>query len=141
MRSNQASGRRPADHTDGSGEAPREIDPWADAIERIAADLKACEALGDDELARRAGRKLLAAVGVAADALLCDGGKGLQTAPDKIGAFFDKSAAGFVQAVEGMHRRAVLAQAGDAFEPRLCPDHLAPAMAAWRAAAPSAQRE
>jgi len=78
-------------------------------IERIAAELAACDGLGDPELARQTGRKLLAVVACAADALLRDGGAALRAAPDKFGAFFDKAAAGYVAAIDGLHKRAVLA--------------------------------
>jgi hypothetical protein len=115
-------------------------------VERIAAQLTACEAMGDVELARHAGRKLMAALACAADMLLRDGGKGLHAAPDKVAGFFDKAAAGFAQTLEGLHRRAVLAEAADASEspsarPRAA-DPLADAIAAWSSPVilPPAQR-
>jgi hypothetical protein len=110
MRSGQARGNAPAKATDGSGEGPTPelLARYQESIERIAAERAACEALGDDALARRTGRTLLAVVGCAADALLRDGGQALTAAPDKFGAFFDKAAAGFVQTIAGMHNRAVL---------------------------------
>src|SRR5262249_51263980 len=120
-------------------------EPDIDALDAFLTNLddamRACEALGDDALARHAGRKLFAAVACAADALLRDGGKGLHAAPDKVGAFFDKAAAGFVQAVDGMHLRAVLKEAapaddGNAPRPRTA-DPLTPAFAAWAAPAPA----
>jgi len=98
---------------DGPAEAarPHAGDARTDQIDRIMRELAACEKLGDPELARRTGRILLAVVACAADALLADGGKALQAAPDKFGAFFDKAAAGYVQAIDGLAKRAVLAQA------------------------------
>jgi hypothetical protein len=92
--------------TDGDGAAV-----WTEAIERIAAERAACEALGDPELARRAGRKLIAAIACASDAILADEPKILQSAPEKLAAFFDKSAAGYVQAIDGLSKRAALAEA------------------------------
>ena len=91
----------------------------AEMIERMTAGLNACEAMGDLELARHTGRKLLAVVSCSADVVLRDGGTALQAAPDKFGAFFDKAAAGYVQAIEGLHKRAVLAEPvdTDAFAP------------------------
>lgn len=115
-------------------------EPDTDALAAFLTNLddamRACEALGDDALARHAGRKLFAAVACAADALLRDGGKGLHGAPDKVGAFFDKAAAGFVQALDGMQRRAALADAaalpGDGAPGRPpAEDPLAPALVAW----------
>ena len=106
-------------------------------LDRIIGELAACEAMGDGELTRHAGRKLLAAVAGAADALLLDGGRTLQAAPDKVAAFFDKTTAGFVAAIEGLHKRTVLMQTAalEASEivparPRR-PDPLAGAIAAW----------
>jgi hypothetical protein len=77
-------------------------------LARLAAEMEACEALGDDALARHTGRKLLAVAACAADELLRDGGETLRAAPDKVGAFFDRAAAGYVAAIEGLHKRAVL---------------------------------
>ena len=106
-------------------------------LERIAAQLAACGAMGDVELARHTGRTLLAALAGAADMLLRDGGRTLHAAPDKVAAFFDKAAAGFVQTLEGLHRRAGLLDAAalEAAEitsarPRAA-DPLADAIAAW----------
>jgi hypothetical protein len=106
-------------------------------LERIAAQLAACEAMGDVELAQHTGRTLLAALACAADMLLRDGAKTLHAAPDKVAGFFDKAAAGFAQTLEGLHRRAVLADVPtlDASEipparPRAA-DPLADAIAAW----------
>ena len=65
-----------------------------------------------------------------------DGGETLHAAPDKVGAFFDKAAAGYVQAIEGLHKRAVLADpaAANGFAPtRPAVDPLARSIAAWRA--------
>ena len=76
-------------------------------IERMSAERAACEKLGDPELAQRASRKVLTAVACAADAVLGDGTT-LQSAPDKVGAFFDKSATACVAAIEGLHKRADL---------------------------------
>jgi hypothetical protein len=106
-------------------------------LERIIAQLAACEAMGDVELARHTGRKLMAVVACAADALLLDGGKGLHAAPDKVAAFFDKAAAGFVQTVEGLHKRAGLMDAAALDVTEISParpraaDPLADAIAAW----------
>ena len=91
--------------------APDASDARADRIERIMRELAACEKLDDPELARRAGRILLAVVACATDALLADGGQALQAAPDKFGAYFDKAATGYVQAIDGLAKRAALAQA------------------------------
>jgi hypothetical protein len=44
--------------------------PVAEFLDRIATEMAACEALGDPELARHAGRMLLSVVACAADALL-----------------------------------------------------------------------
>ena len=78
-------------------------------LERIAAERAACEKLGDPELAQRAGRNVLTAVACAADAVLADV-QMLQSAPDKVAAFFDKSATACVAAIEGLHKRAVLTE-------------------------------
>jgi len=139
MRPNQTAFRTPNDATQASDQQARDTRAWEDAMARIEETMHACEALGDDALARHAGRKLFAAVAGAADVLLRDGGKGLHEAPDKIGAFFDKAAAGFVQAVEGMHRRAVLADGaafrGESAAAARAAHPLAPALATWGAAA------
>jgi hypothetical protein len=110
--------------------------PAAEYLERIAAAMAACEAMGDVVLARHAGRKLMAAVAAGAEVLLADGGNTLHVAPDKVGAFFDKAAAGLVQAIDAMHKRAALTEAAretDAMTPaRPRPaDPLAGAIAAW----------
>lgn len=111
----------------------------AEQIERIMRELAACETLGDPELARHTGRRLLAVVACATDALLADGGQALQGAPDKFGAFFDKAAAGYVQAIDGLAKRAALADAaaGNGFaQAQPGATHpLAPSIAAWRAPA------
>ena len=107
-------------------------------LARLDAEINGYEALGDAELARHVGRKILAVAACAADRLLRDGGETLRAAPDKIGAFFDKAAAGYVQAIDGLHKRAVLtdAAAGNGFAPtRPAVDPLAPAIAAWRSTA------
>jgi hypothetical protein len=98
---------------DGPAEAARPDagDARAEQIDRIMRELAACEKLGDPELARHAGRILLAVLASTTDALLADGGKALQSAPDKFGAFFDKAAAGYVQAIDGLTKRAALAEA------------------------------
>jgi hypothetical protein len=142
MRSIEPPTKRPANPLDATADAPlHDADALREEVARVAAAMTACEALGDDALARHAGRKLFAAVACAADALLRDGGKVLQAAPDKVGAFFDKAGAGFVQAIDGMHRRAVLkdaALAGDGNAPRpRAADPLAPAFAAWASPAPA----
>jgi hypothetical protein len=86
-------------------------------IERMSAERAACETLGDPALAQRATRKVLTAVACAADAVLADANT-LQSAPDKLGAFFDKSATACVAAIEGLHKRADLNEAAaDAFAP------------------------
>jgi hypothetical protein len=139
MRSSEPAMKPPTHSTDAP---PHDADALREEVARVAAAMTACEALGDDALARQAGRKLFAAVACAADALLRDGGQGLRAAPEKVGAFFDKAAAGFVQALDGMHRRAVLKDAAlacDAEAPRpRAADPLAPAFAAW---APPARGE
>jgi hypothetical protein len=106
-------------------------------LERIIAQLAACEAMNHVELAQHTGRTLLATLACAADMLLRDGAKGLHAAPDKVAAFFDKAAAGFVQTLEGLHQCAGLMDAAalDATEtsparPRAA-DPLADAIAAW----------
>ena len=124
---------------DGSATAqPDDFTARAAQIERIAAAMAACEALGDPELARHAGRMLLAVVAAAAEALLRDGAQALHAAPDKFGAFFDKAAAGYVQAIDGLAKRAALAEqaAGNGFAPaRNVADPPTPAYAPWRSAA------
>jgi hypothetical protein len=108
-----------------------------ECLARLDAAMAACEALDDPDLARRAGRKLLAAVACAADALLRDGAKTLHAAPDKVAAFFDKSAAAFVQAIEGLHKRAALIDVAALEAKEIAParpraaDPLANAIAAW----------
>lgn len=107
--------------------------------QQLDAAMRACEQLDDPALARHTGRTLLAVVGCATDALLRDGGVALQAAPDKFGAFFDKAAAGYVQAIDGLHKRAGLmdAAAGNQLaqaQPRAT-HPLAPSLAAWRSAA------
>jgi hypothetical protein len=82
-------------------------------LERISAERTACERLGDPELAQRAGRKLLTAVACAADAVLADANV-LQSAPDKLAAFFEKSATACVAAIEGLHKRAMVSEAAGA---------------------------
>ena len=122
---------------DGPAEAARPDagDARADQIDRIMRELAACEKLGDPELARRTGRILLAVLACATDALLA-GGKALQAAPDKFGAFFDKAAAGYVQAIDGLAKRAALAEVGNGLAAgRQHLDFLAPSIAAWGAQA------
>ncbi|HXW26059.1 MAG TPA: hypothetical protein VEK73_15050, partial [Xanthobacteraceae bacterium] len=99
------------------------------------------------ELVRHAGRKLIAAAACAADALLRDGAAGLHAAPDKVAAFFDKTAAGFLAAIEGLHKRAALMEAA-ALEARdITPgrprpaDPLAGAIAAWADTSPRLRGE
>ena len=113
-------------------------------LDRISAERAACEKLGDPELAQRASRKVLTAVACAADAILADA-KTLHSAPEKIAAFFDKSATACVAAIEGLHKRAVLADpaAADAFaagRPRVA-DPLANSYVAWGSTAPPLRRE
>jgi hypothetical protein len=132
MRSIQDSGNPAAKPGDSAEAAHREA--IEAQIARIAAAMAACEMLGDTDLARRTGRTLLAVVACATDALLADGGQALQTAPDKFGAFFDKAAAGYVQAIDGLAKGAALAEAaGNGFaaaRPR-AEDPLARSIAAW----------
>jgi hypothetical protein len=154
MRSTPPATKRQGPPIDGSGgpPAPAGDDPTVQLrhLQRIEAAMAACDAMGDSELARHAGRKLLAALACGADALLLDGAGTLHSAPDKVAAFFDKAAAGFAATIEGLHKRAVLLEAAaghpatlasrgplalDAREitaapPRLA-DPLADAIAAW----------
>jgi hypothetical protein len=141
MRSTEAAMKRQGLPLDGAGgpPAPATEDPAVQArhLQRIAAAMAACEAMGDVELARHTGRKLLAALACAGDALLLDGAGTLHAAPDKVAAFFDKAAAGFAATIEGLHRRAVLMEAAAldakdimAARPRAA-DPLADAIAAW----------
>jgi hypothetical protein len=131
------SANAPRKRDDGSATAqPDDFAARAEQIERIAAAMAACEVLGDPELARHAGRMLLSVVACAADALLRDGGQALHAAPDKFGAFFDKAAAGYVQAIDGLAKRTALADAaGNGIAPGRprAADPLAPSIAAWRA--------
>src|ERR1043166_8322769 len=83
-------------------------------LDRIAAERTACEKLGDPQLAQRAGRKLLTAVACAADAVLADVAT-LQSAPEKLAAFLDKSATACMAAIEGLHKRAMLTEAAGEF--------------------------
>jgi hypothetical protein len=85
-------------------------------IERMSAEQAACAKLGDPALAQRATRKVLTAVACAADAVLADANT-LHSAPDKLGAFFDKSATACVAAIEGLHKRADLNEAANEFAP------------------------
>jgi hypothetical protein len=141
MRSIQDSDSPPRKPNDGSAApaAPGDADARAEQIARIAAEMTACEKLGDPELALHTGRKLLAAVACATDALLADGGHALQAAPDKFGAYFDKAAAGYVQAIDGLAKRAALADAaatGNGLAPaRRVTDPPLPAFPPWRPAA------
>jgi hypothetical protein len=127
---------------DGPAEAarPDATDARADQVDRIMREVDACEKLGDAELARRTGRTLLAVVACATDALLADGGKALQSAPDKFGAFFDKAACGYVHAIDGLAKRAALADAaaaanGTAHARPRAEDPLARSIVAWGRAA------
>jgi hypothetical protein len=107
MRSISAETKPATAAANGEGQ-PGDITTLLDAmLDRISAERVACEKLGDAELAQRAGRNVLTAVSCAADAVLGDAGT-LHSAPDKVGAFFDKAAAGFVQAIDGLHKRAAL---------------------------------
>jgi hypothetical protein len=142
-------------HAAVDGDAPAERGgdglPSLEYLDRIINELAACEALGDVELARHAGRKLLAAIAGASDALLLDGGRALHAAPDKVGAFFDKAAVGLVQALDGLNQRTLLMQAAAPAARDAAPgrpradDPLAAAIAAWGSASgpeivPRAQR-
>jgi hypothetical protein len=139
MRSTPPETKSTPQATTGEETLPDSATALSEMIERMAAERAACEKLGDPELAQRAGRKVLTAVACAADALLADA-KTLHSAPDKLGAFFDKAAAGYVQAIDGLHKRAVLADpaaAGNQLaqaQPRAT-HPLAPSLAAWRSAA------
>jgi hypothetical protein len=75
-------------------------------IRNLDTALKACEALGDDAQTQQTGRKILAVLAYAVDAVLRDGGRTLHSAPDKVGAFFERVAAAYVAIAEGMHKRA-----------------------------------
>jgi hypothetical protein len=79
-------------------------------LDRISAERAACEKLSDPELAQRAGRNVLAAIACAADAVLADATM-LQSAPDKLAGFFEKSAAACIGAIDALHKRAVLTEA------------------------------
>ncbi|MBV8755383.1 MAG: hypothetical protein JO328_21225 [Hyphomicrobiales bacterium] len=115
------------------------INARAEQIERIMGELAACEKLGDPELARHTGRKLLAVVACATNALLADGGDALRAAPDKFGAYFDKAAAGYMQAIDGLAKRGTLgdaAAAGNGYaSTRSVADPPLPAFAPWRSPA------
>jgi hypothetical protein len=106
-------------------------------VDRLRAEMAACERMGDIALVRHAGRKVLAAVACSADALLGDGGKTLHAAPDKVGAFFDRAAAGLVQSVDGLIKRTALMEAAALAAKEIAPapprpaDPLAGAIAAW----------
>ena len=116
--------------------AENDTEARGEFLAQLDAAMKACEALGDPELARHAGRMLLSVVACAADALLRDGGQALHAAPDKFGAFVDKAAAGYVQAIDGLAKRTALADAaGNGIAPGRprAADPLAPSIAAWRA--------
>ena len=117
--------------------AERDTDAQRKFLEYVEAAMAACEGFADEALARHTGRKLLAVVSCAADALLRDGGVALAGAPDKVGAFFERAAAGYVAAIEGLHKRAVLADAAaNGFAPaRPVVDPLARSIAAWGAPA------
>ena len=132
---NNSSGKR----NDGSAAPaqPDDLAARAAQIDRIAGEMAACEALGDAELARHTGRMLLAAVACSADAMVRDGGQSLHAAPDKFGAFFDKAAAGFVQAIDGLAKRAALADGmGNGIAPaRPRAIEEPPAFAPWRSVA------
>jgi hypothetical protein len=113
-------------------------------IQLVEAAMCACEQLDDPALARHTGRKLLAVVACAADELLRDGGQALRAAPDKFGAFFDKAAAGYVQAIEGLHKRVAVAEvgsvAGSDFAPYR-PRASNPLANAWDPISPRVRRE
>jgi len=133
------SANAPRRRDDGSATPqPDDFAARAAQIERIAAAMAACEALGDPELARHAGRILLAIVAGAAEALLRDGAHALHAVPDKFGAFFDKAAAGYVQAIDGLAKRAALADAmGNGIAPGRprAADPVPCAFAPWRSTA------
>ena len=102
---------KPATRAPGGESQPAEVVDRLDAmLDRISAERAACEKLTDPELAQRANRNLLTAIACAADAVLADAGT-LHAAPDKLAAFFDKSATACVAAIEGLHKRAMLTEA------------------------------
>jgi hypothetical protein len=101
-------------------------------LARLDEEMSGCAALGDGELVRHTGRKLLAVLACGTELLLRDGGTALYGAPDKIGAFFDRAAAAYATAIEGLHKRAVLTEAAPARE---AVDPMARSIAAWRAPA------
>jgi hypothetical protein len=140
MRSIQESFQPLLRREDGPAEAarPDATDARSDQVDRIMRELDACEKLGDPELARHAGRTLLAVVACATEALLADGGQALRAAPDKVGTFFDKAAAGYVQVIDGLAKRAALAEgaSGSGLAPaRSVADPPTSAYPSWRSAA------
>ena len=117
MRSISAEAKAATPATSGEGDSTESLNVLNAMLDRMEAERAACEKLGDPALSQRATRKVLTAVACAADAVLADA-KTLQSAPDKLGAFFDKSATACVAAIEGLHKRTVLNEAAaDAFAP------------------------
>jgi hypothetical protein len=144
MRATPAETKPATQATNGEGQSADVATLLTAMLDRISAERAACEKLGDPELAQRAGRKMLTAVACAADAILADA-KTLHSAPDKVGAFFDKSATACVAAIEGLHKRAVLADPAAAnqlaqAQPRAA-DPLANSYVAWGSPAPPLRRE
>jgi hypothetical protein len=143
MRSSPAEIKPAMAPTTGEDAATDGASALREMVERIDAERAACEQLGDPELAQRAERKLLTAVACAADAVLGDA-RTLYSAPDKVGAFFDKSATACVAAIEGLHKRAVLNDAAaDEFAPgrSRAGEPFAGAYAMWGPPASCAPRE
>ena len=115
MRPSPAESKSATQLTNGDGEAAVAV--LNSMLDRIEAERAAGEKLGDPALAQRATRNLLTAVACAADAVLADVNT-LQSVPDKVGAFFDKSAPACLAAIEGLHKRAALNEAAaDTFAP------------------------
>ena len=112
MRATPAENRPATPASKGAGEPADTVDALAAMLERIVAERLVCEKLDDPALVQRAERNVLTAVACAADAILADA-KALQSAPDKVAAFFDKSATACVAAIDGLHKRAALAAADD----------------------------
>ena len=110
MRSTPAETKPATPAANGEGQSADAVAALDAMLDRIAAERVACEKLGDPALAQRATRNVLTAVACAADAVLADA-RTLQSAPDKLGAFFDKSATACIAAIEGLHKRANLADA------------------------------
>jgi hypothetical protein len=107
MRASPAETKSATQATDDDGQSADSATLLSAMIDRIDAERAACAKLGDPALAQRATRNVLTAVACAADAVLADANT-LQSAPDKLGAFFDKSATACLAAIDGLHKRADL---------------------------------